>query len=125
MKRYLSLMTGMLAVLGSLYFLFLSLLAGFLLLMWAGVASVLMSIVAVGIPIIGCLSGAVSVIYFFYPSKIKFYYTFPSWITVLALAYVLFLGPGLDCMIKAGEIRAFIEENNRDIPLANIRLRIK
>jgi len=112
MKRYLSLAIGVVAILGTLFFLFSGLLA---ILVTFGLSAGLFPWSAL-IPVVagsafGLLSGCVAVSYFFFPDRIKLYYTFPAWITVSLMIFGLFIGPMLDDMKQERQVRAFVEQN--------------
>jgi ankyrin repeat protein len=115
-KRYLSLAIGVVAILGTLFFLLSGLLA---ILVTFGLSAGLFPWSALFLVIagtaFGLLSGCGAVLYFFYPEKIKLYYTFPAWISVSLLIFGLFVAPTLDDMKQERQIRAFIEQNDRNV----------
>jgi ankyrin repeat protein len=125
MKRYLSLAIGAVAILGTLFFLLSGLLA--ILVTFAGSAGLFpwsaLLVVGAGTAF-GLLTGSGAVLYFFYPEKIKFYYTFPAWITVSLLIFGLFIVPMLDDMKLERQVRAFLEQNDRGVAfgLSNVSL---
>ncbi len=116
MKRYLSLAVGVVAILGTLFFLLSGLLA---ILVTFGLSAGLFPwsalIVIVAGTAFGLLSGCGAVLYFFFPEKIKFYYTFPAWISMSLLIFGLFIAPMLDDMKLERQVRAFVEQNDRGV----------
>ena len=115
MRRYLSLLIGIAAILGSAYFLAMGLFAGVVIFFWAGKASPLALIVLLAATFGGIGSGGVAVWYFFSPQKVKFYHTFPSWLTVSLVVYIIFLMPLVNCIKSEREVRAYVEQNDRNV----------
>jgi ankyrin repeat protein len=125
MKRYLSLAIGLVAILGTLFFLLSGLLAIFV--TFAGSAGLFpwsALIIVVAGTAFGLLSGCGAVLYFFFPKKIKLYYTFPAWISVSLLIFGLFIAPMLNEMKQERQVRAFVEQNDRGVAfdLSNVSL---
>jgi ankyrin repeat protein len=116
MKRYLSLAIGAAAILGTLFFLLSGLLA---ILVTFGLSSGLFPWSALFLVVagtaFGLFSGCGAVLYFFFSEKIKFFYTFPAWITVSLIIFGLFVAPKLDDMKQERQVRAFVEQNERGL----------
>ncbi len=116
---------GAVAILGTLFFLLSGLLA--ILVTFAGSAGLFpwsaLIVVVVGTAF-GLLTGSGAVLYFFYPEKTKFYYTFPAWITVSLLILGLLITPMLDDIKQERQVRAFVEKNDRSVAfkLSNVSL---
>lgn len=116
LKRYISLAIGVVAILGALFILISGILA---ILVTFGLSAGLFPwgalFVVVAWTAFGLLSGCGAVLYFFFPKKIKFYYTFPAWICVSLLIFSMFIAPILDNMKLERQVRAFVEQNDRGV----------
>ena len=111
MKRYLSLAIGVVAILGTLFFLLSGLLAILVTFAFsAGLFPWIALFLVVAGTAFGLFSGCGAVLYFFFSEKIKLYYTFPAWITVSLIIFGLFIAPMLDDMKQERQIRE--QENN-------------
>ena len=116
MKRYLSLAIGVVAILGTLFFLLSGLLAILVTFAFsAGLFPWIALFLVVAGTAFGLFSGCGAVLYFFFSEKIKLYYTFPAWITVSLMIFGLFIAPMLDDMKQERQIRAFVEQNDRGV----------
>ena len=116
MKRYLSLAIGVVAILGTLFFLLSGLLAILVTFaLSAGLFPWIALFLVVAGTAFGLFSGCGAVLYFFFSEKIKLYYTFPAWITVSLMIFGLFIAPMLDDMKQERQVRAFVEQNDRGV----------
>ena len=116
MKRYLSLAIGVVAILGTLFFLLSGLLAILVTFAFsAGLFPWIALFLVVAGTAFGLFSGCGAVLYFFFSEKIKLYYTFPAWITVSLMIFGLFIAPMLDDMKQERQVRAFVEQNDRGV----------
>jgi ankyrin repeat protein len=116
MKRYLSLAIGVVAILGTLFFLLSGLLAILVTFaLSAGLFPWSALFLVVAWTVFGLFSGCGAVLYFFFSEKIKFYYTVPAWIAVSLIIFGLLIAPMLDDMKLERQVRAFVEQNDRGV----------